>query len=326
MVAALWSASAGAQVVKDASRAAARDLGYSGIERYQAGSFEEAFTKLDKAYQVLHAPSLGLWSARALIKLNRWVEAAERLRQVLSLEPKGGEAAVQQQALRECRQELDSLTPRIPSLIIEAKGAGPNVLVTVDGDVVAQALLGEAFPANPGQHVVVGRSGGRDVKREVSLREGKRERVALKFEEPSATAAVPVSGAPVGATSMASANQSSNSKSVRKTAGWVLVGTGAAGVAFGATTGLLALSKQGSLKDSGECQGQQCLRPRTDDVNAFNSLRMLSSIGLIAGAGVAAVGVVLIVTAPPAESKTSDSVARLWLSASPGEVSVAGRF
>ena len=39
-----------AQEVGDAARAAARKLGYAGIEAYQASDYKSALEKLDKAY------------------------------------------------------------------------------------------------------------------------------------------------------------------------------------------------------------------------------------------------------------------------------------
>ena len=168
VVAALWTTSAHAEVT-DASRAAARELGYAGVESYQAGNYQVAYDKLDKAYQVLDVPSLGLWSARALIKLNRWVEAAERLRQVLRLAPQGGEADVQQQSLHDAKRELEALTPRIPSLVIQVEGSpSGGAQVTLDGDIVAAALLGEPLPTNPGRHAVVVQFGSRSIMREAA--------------------------------------------------------------------------------------------------------------------------------------------------------------
>ena len=52
----------------EAARAAARLLGTSGVEAFQNGQYAAATESLEKAYQVLRAPSLGLWSARALAK------------------------------------------------------------------------------------------------------------------------------------------------------------------------------------------------------------------------------------------------------------------
>ena len=68
-----------------ATRDAARSLGLSGIEAYQAGNYELASSRLEKAYALLNVPSIGLWSARALAKRNRPVEAAARYFEVLAL-------------------------------------------------------------------------------------------------------------------------------------------------------------------------------------------------------------------------------------------------
>jgi hypothetical protein len=52
--------------VDDATRSSARELGYAGVEAFQASDYAAAHAKLDRAYRVLKAPSLRLWSARAL--------------------------------------------------------------------------------------------------------------------------------------------------------------------------------------------------------------------------------------------------------------------
>lgn len=310
LVVLLWSSSAAAQNVKDSSRAAARDLGYSGVESYQSGDYATALAKLDKAYQVLQVPTLGLWSARARLKTNRWVEAAERLRQVLALEVRGGDAAVQQQAVSDAKQELEALTPRIPSLSIDVKGAPSAATVTVDGDVISSALIGEALPSNPGRHVIVARAGEREVTRDVTLQEGERERVELSFEpvEPAHATTGDTAPTPSGA---ATAGDEGPPRSTRKTLAWVLVGTGAAGLAVGATTGFMAIGKKSSLEDSTACRGQRCLQSQSDNVNSFNSMRTISGVGLIAGTALAAAGVVLVVTAPKAAPANEHSSLRL---------------
>src|SRR5262245_16171888 len=66
----------------DATRAAARQLGEEGVEAYWAGDNEQAHAKLERAYQLFSAPTLALWSARACVRVGRWVEAAERYREV----------------------------------------------------------------------------------------------------------------------------------------------------------------------------------------------------------------------------------------------------
>jgi predicted deacylase len=112
----LSTGAASAQAVDDATRGAARTLGYDGVKAYQSGDYPVANEKLDKAYRVLKVPSLGLWSARALVKVGRLVEASERYAEVSRLPTSGGDETVQKQAQVDARAELEALAPRVPSL------------------------------------------------------------------------------------------------------------------------------------------------------------------------------------------------------------------
>jgi hypothetical protein len=58
---------------EDPVRTEARALGSAGVQAYALKDFEMASAKLDEAFQLVPVPTLGLWSARALIKLGKWV-------------------------------------------------------------------------------------------------------------------------------------------------------------------------------------------------------------------------------------------------------------
>lgn len=60
------------------ARAAARRLGYEGVAADEAGQYAIASEKLEKAYAVVRVPSLGLWSARALVQQDKLLEAVDR--------------------------------------------------------------------------------------------------------------------------------------------------------------------------------------------------------------------------------------------------------
>src|SRR5688500_19688537 len=81
------------QAADESTRTAARALGTAGVEAYQANDFATATDKLEKAYGILRAPSLGLWSGRALVKVGKLVEAADRFLEVTSLQVPTGEYA-----------------------------------------------------------------------------------------------------------------------------------------------------------------------------------------------------------------------------------------
>lgn len=296
----------------DAARAAARKLGYAGIEAYQANDYKSALDKLDKAYRVLQAPSLGLWSARALLANGRLVEASERYLEVTRLSPHGGEKAIQDQAKADARRELEALTPRIPSLVIRLDGAfASDVKLTVDGVSIPSALVGEGRPTNPGKHRVEGVRGTERIQAEVTLQEREEKSVTLRFNpagllggsgngdaaDPGAgTGVAGGAGAPPPAGDTGAPGSAAKGKgSAVRTMGWVAIGIGAAGAGVGVTTSILALQKKKDIEIAGDCIGGCKETGRVQNFNTLRTIAIASSIG----AGVLVItGVALLIAAP----------------------------
>lgn len=314
----LYGATAEAQAVDDATRAAARTLGYAGVEAYQAGDYATASDKLEKAYSVLQAPSLGLWSARALVKLGKLVEAAERYREVQRLEPKGGDAKVQKQAQIDAAAELEALSPKIPTLVVTVEGAdAKEIEISIDGTKLAAALVGEARPLNPGRHVVEGVRGDERVTEEITLAEAEAQRIVLRFAPKAGVQAAPAPTFDAGS----SVTPVKTGGSKMRTLGFVALGVGGAGLVLGGVTGVMALGKKGDLEDNPWCDDElRCLGIARDDVDSYNSMRTISSIGFIAGGVLAATGVVLVLTAP----KNREPATALWVG--PGSAGLRGAF
>src|SRR5688572_21923146 len=106
---ALAAAPARAQSDEDASQIAARTLGYAGVEAYNQGDYASASDKLENAYRLFPVPSLGLWSARALIKRDLLLEAAARFAEVGGLPIEVGDAPVQERAKADAEREQAEL-------------------------------------------------------------------------------------------------------------------------------------------------------------------------------------------------------------------------
>ena len=305
--------------VSDANRAAARDLGGQGIKAYQAGDYKVAIEKLEKAYVLVPAPSLRLWQARALVKLNKLLAASEQYLAATRIGLGGGDVSLQQRAQADAMQERDALLPRIPSILIQLEGAAPgDVTISVDGQPIASALVGEKLPADPGERVIAALRGTERVQTTVKLTEGQHQTAVLRFVErasaPPAVAAnpppsttpepkatgplahspptpTPVTAAPpVEATPLAPAS----GRSTTRTLGWVGVGVGGAGLALGAVTGAMLLGRKGELQDSASCHDYKCLPSKSSDVSSFNTLRTVSGVGLIAGGVLLGAGVGLL--------------------------------
>ena len=317
-----WPTVGAAQAIDPASRATARKLGYAGVEAYQAGNYAVACEKLEKAYQALRVPSLGLWSARCLGKQLKLVEASERYVEVKRLEIGDREVAVQQRALAEASTELDQLTPRIPTIALQVQERrADEVTVSIDDVRVSSSLLTEPRPVNPGKHKVVAQSRDARVEVEVTVGEAEHKPAALRFAS-APVASKGVSLLPTASLQTTSAGDPKEAPPAgadpMRTLGWVGVAAGGAGIAVGAIAGAMVASKKSQLN----CPDNLCNPDEVsvNTVNSYNSLRTVSTVGFVAGAALALGGVVLLVTSSPSQNTT----ASVWVS--PTSVGFSGRF
>jgi hypothetical protein len=293
-----------------------------GVEALHRGELPTAVDKLERAYQVLQAPSIGLWLARALAKRGQLVAASERYMEVGRLSVVG-DAAVQASAKKEAATELEALLPTIPSITVTLDGAERNeVAVSLDGVALSSALIGEPRPVDPGSHHVEARRGEQTVTADVTLAVSENKTTLLRFTK-TAVQAVPASPLPSTTTSPAATDASPSHGSGRTVLAWTAIGLGAAGIATGAITGVVAMGKKGDLEDSPDCVERRCLSSTMQsELDSYGTLRTISSVGFIAGGVLAVTGVVLLVTTP------SDTRTRghLQLRVGPSSLWAEGRF
>jgi hypothetical protein len=317
-----WAPSALA--LDEAVISTARELGEKGLVAYDAGRYDEAAQLLLQAYRAVKVPTTARNAARALAKQGKLVAAAELYVQAVHLEPNElWHGKVQQQAQDEATQERASLLLRIARLKISIEGASSKEFtVTVDDIAVPEAILGTDQFADPGVHYVVAKRGAETVKESVSLKEGERGKIVLRFKVATAAGPAP---APATTTETQSSVKIDDKPpkpvaqgKTRRTVGWISVGVGGAGLAVGAITGILLVSKRSSLDDAG-CT-TVCTDPNQDsNANSFNSLRTVSSAGFIAGGVIAAAGITLLVW-------PSHSDASVGVRVGPSELALQGRF
>ncbi len=320
--------------VSDADRSTARSLAENGAADFKSGDYKSAVNKFERAYAIAKVPKLALWYARALVKVGRLVEASERYAEAMRLEANGPKAAEQRAAQADAESERQQLLPRIPALSIIVEGAtGASIEVTIDGAPVPTALLSEARPVNPGKHQVEGKRGQQVESQEVSLAEAEKKTLTLHFAAeskgpgPGPVTAATVSGtSPIVNPSAGTGNGNvpvpdlPKTSSAQKTSGWIVLSVGGAGLAFGAVTGILVLSKKSSLDNSGQCHDNSCPTTQHAQISSYNSLRPLSTIGLIVGAVGTTAGVTLLLTAP----KRKEATVSAWVG--PALAGVAGSF
>ena len=99
------------------------------------------------------------------------------------------------------------------------------------------------------------------------------------------------------------------------------MGVGAWGLLIGAGAGVVALKQQHELDDGG-CRNGVCYEDQRSDVDNYNAMRTLSTVGFIVGGIGGAAGAALLLTAPStAEGGVAVSG---WVGV--GAAGVAGRF
>jgi hypothetical protein len=271
----------------DGDRAAARRLGYPA-----------AVEHLDKAYAVLHVPTIGLWLARSLAHSGKLVEAAERYLEVERLDPEG-DAKVQKRAQQDAAKELVELNKRIPSLTIGLEGAAAaDVKIALDGVSLASVLVNEARPVNPGKHTIVGTYGKERVESVVQVGEKERAVTKLTFHappEPERVAEEPAATTPAPAAAVAQVEPNAPTWNTGKSVAVALGVVGVAGIAFAAAEGV-------HFNDRKNAQINACPEPCIDvdkrntadqaNIAAARARTLMVIGGIAGGASLIAAGVV----------------------------------
>jgi hypothetical protein len=318
-----------AEPVDAATRSAARDLGYAGVAAYQSGDYATASAKLEKAYAVLKAPSLGLWSARALARLGKLVEASERYVDVTRLDASTGDQAVHEQAKKDARSEHEALVPKIPKLVVLVRGVDPaEVSVTIDGQPMANALIGEQRPVNPGQHSVQGKRGDEVVESRAAVPQGGEQSVELVFKGgPLPVAATAAAAGAAGAeppgqpasAAQADTGRNASGSGTLRTFGWISLVAGGVGLVGGSITGIVALDWKSQIENSDKLYNDA-------NEDRYNTLRAISIGSLVGGGALALTGLIILVAAPAPNSASGTPGTFVGVNFAPNAVHVHGTF
>ncbi len=293
------SAHGQAQQIDDSTRSAARQLATDGSAAYQADDYAQAYDRFNRAYQLVHVPTVGIWAARSLVKLGRFVEASERYLEVERTPLATDAPAEHAKAQRDAADERAQLLPRIPTVRIVLDGAeASEVFVSLNGQLLQAALLGVKCPVDPGKVSVKGVRGEQVVEANVQLAEGASQDVTLTF--PKLSHVTPSAAAAAEST----ANQAPPKPSPRgadHTLAYVAFGVGGAALITGGVFAGLALSQKSDLDAA--CPDRKCLPDQHANNDSSETKKLISGIGLVAGAALLGAGVVLWFSAPASDGQ-----------------------
>lgn len=324
-----FSPCASAEPVDDSTRNAARSLASQGKEALDRAQYERARDLFHRAYTLVPAPTIALYEGRALAKLHRLVEAEEALMRAARTPLDAESPEPFRKAVHDAEDDLAALQARMPKVTITTSGPGasdPELSVTLDGRPLASALVGVELPIDPGEHTLNAVApGGEPVQVVFSVVEKQRPQVDLLVpaghhaEAPKPAVVAPPPPPPTEPPPKPAPTP------WQRRAGLVVGGIGVAGVATGIVTGLMAGSRYS--KAERECPDHHCVEGGAgwDDVQAFRTLRTVSTVGYIVGGVGLAAGATLYLTAPSRPSGgTQTGALGLWVNV--GSAGVMGAF
>jgi hypothetical protein len=300
LVAALSSPLAPAQQPSDEERARAASLAAEGDVLWGRADFAGALERFQNARRLVPVPSLALREAECVEKLGRWVDALAAFRNVARTRLAPSAPEPHRRAVEEAARRAASLEARLPKVVLALDDPEPqSIAVRVDGRDVPAPDWARGFPVDPGRHRIAASKGSLRTETTVVAEEGKVSRVRVGFESQGGAA-------PPGST--------------HRTLGWVALGVGGAGLLLGTVSGAVAMSRRSTLDQS--CVDARCPSSSRGEVDGYNTLRTVSTVGFGVGLAGAAAGAVLLLTAPSAPESGSAALVRPWVG--PSHAGLAG--
>jgi hypothetical protein len=285
-------------------RATARALAGEGYAALKKQDYQTAEDRFRRADELVHAPTLVLDHARALVGLGRLGEAYQLYDAVLQEEVPANAPWVWRKATKDAQLELTALKPRVAWLTITLKGPS-EASVTVDGRLLPASDLGTRIPADPGERVFVASASGfitKDAK--LVLTAGADATLELELVPEPAPAPVVIVAPPESKP----AREMDHKIARDHTLAYVSFGVAGIGLATGAVAGILWLNARSDVVAS--CGGLTCDRFASDaeksrstqDKHRYDTLGTISGVGFAVGLAGAAAGVTFLLLEPKTEA------------------------
>lgn len=274
----------------------------AGVADMEAGRFEKACPAIEASQRMDPRPGTLFTLAECEAQRGRVATAMRYYGEYLALYKNFTSQKKLEQKERATTSEaqmksLELLAPKLT--LILADGAGSEVIVKRDGEVVADLSLGAALSVDPGEHVVTTELPGeppREHRITLSPGESKTLRLSVGVAAPASSATATSS-----ATSTTSVHAAEAASALRRNMRIGAVSAGAAGlvgVAVGVITGLLAIQERSVIER--HCPLDKCDKTGLSALPRFDALTTASTIGFVAGGVGIGVSVVLLLVAPSA--------------------------
>jgi hypothetical protein len=268
--------------------ALAEGLFRTGRALVAQGKYAQACPKFAESQRI--DPKLGTLMNLALCheKEGRTASAWAEYVQAAELASRAGQADREKVA----RTSAAALEPTLPRIVLRQDGSDP-VTVLLDDHVIGAAVLGTAFPIDPGAHeLIVNAPGHKTFSQQITIVAAPGEKmVTIPKLDLAGPVVVPVPSAVVQGPADASNHAGPYGHRVL---GYALVGGGAAVVVAGGIAGIVAFKEKSAAGP--QCSATQCTQEGLNDISSMKAAEAFSTVAFAAGIVSTGAGVYFILT------------------------------
>ncbi|MBL8605467.1 MAG: hypothetical protein JNK72_26285 [Myxococcales bacterium] len=315
----LWGPGASAQTAQPAtptttSATAAQARFDRGRTLYEANDFAAALPEFRASLELFRSPNTRLYIGLCLLRLNQLGEAyAELDRTFREASDLAGTDRRYENTRGLARRELDGLAPRIGRLTVTVARTVPGLSVRVGEGELPAAAYGVELPYTPGDVVVRAEAPGyQSFSQTVHL--SARAQSGVNVVLSASQVARPTPSAEPVRVQVEGPEPSPSTVRVGggvRTAGFVVLGLGVAGLGAFGVLGNLASNRYNDLL--GVCRGR-CPSSRNAEIEEGEQYELMANVALGVGATLAVTGIIMVAAGGPRTvlRESSGPSARRW--------------
>jgi hypothetical protein len=264
-----------------------------GLKLLRAGKYADACPKLAESERIDPAVGTALYLGECYERTGRVASAQAMFQEGYDFARRRGDtrAAI-------AKDHHDKLVPSTLTLTLAPGARAAGLEVKRDGVTISTLELGLALPMDGGTHTIVASAPGK---------KAFTGSVVVPIKEGAATFAIPILADEDRIITPPIATESHGSG--RRTIGLAVAGAGLAGIVLGSVAGIIATvdwSSSNSTDNGCNANTTACTTEHGVDLrSSAQTWATVSTVGFIAGGVLAAVGVILFVTAPKSRASTA---------------------
>jgi hypothetical protein len=305
----LWptfAAAAGVSVI-DASKQELNDAKgpyVEGVKAMNSKQYKEAVEKFQQSYDIVASPNSRLMLGRALVKVNRNLDAYKEFEATLAMATElAAHQPKYQKTADAARKELDDVRVELAFITVI-----PGTEVSIGGRKLSDADWGKPIAVNPGRiYVEITATDGRVRKKRMRMEPGVTRVLTadLTTTQSSTQTVNEGEGAKESHEEPAAASSASGSGLDRRTTGYIAAGVGVVGV--GAFVGFRAAGNSIFGDPKADCVGKQCPASAVDNAETKGRYEGFSYASLAVGVLGLGLGAYLIFTDQPGSASSAES-------------------